>query len=115
METAESPLFYLIVSLLSPQEPLFNQAGQWNMYCHVSRPIGGAFIREGGGACIRKDETWGAGNSILSGITLCLSAGCVMNSRLQEGRQHRQLLSELRASPMNTHSQKQSRDDLSCT
>lgn len=25
------------------------------------------------------DETWGAGNSILSGITHMLSAGCIMN------------------------------------
>ncbi len=36
-------------------------------------------LSEGGRVCMKEDETWGAGNSILSGITHLLSAGCIMN------------------------------------
>lgn len=33
----------------------------------------------GMGGLYEEDETWGAGNSILSGITHLLSAGCSVN------------------------------------
>lgn len=33
----------------------------------------------GGGGVMSGDETWGAGNSILSGITHLQSAGCIRN------------------------------------
>lgn len=72
------PLSISFLSPFSPSQPLFNLIRWVSRTCTAIRvdPLMEVLSGEGAG---QEDETWGAGNSILSGITHLLSAGCIMN------------------------------------